>query len=256
VPMIIIKTPEQIRALIELGKRHKEVLQAIEAAAVPGATTDELEAVALREIARYGAVPAFKGYQPPGARRPFPCALCVAPNDVVVHGIPTEMHYTLQDGDIIGIDVGLKKDGVITDAGYTVPVGNVAADIAALLTTTREALEAGVQQARAGNHIGDIGAAISARAKKGHYGVVRELAGHGVGVLVHEEPYVPNYGKQGRGETLRAGMVLAIEPMCNMGDAAVDFLPDGYTVRTRDGSLSAHFEHNVVVTEGEPVVIV
>lgn len=251
-----IKTPEQIHALIELGKRHKEVLAAIEAAIAPGVSMEALERVALEEIEKQGAVPAFKHYRPEGARRPFPCALCVAPNSVVVHGIPTEMNYTLQDGDVVGIDVGLKKDGVITDAGYTVPVGNVKKDVRELLRVTKEALEAGVQAARAGNTVGDIGAAIQPFARKAGYGLVRELCGHGVGTAVHEMPQVPNFGTSGKGETLRAGMVLAIEPMFNLGGAAVDFLDDGYTVRTRDGSISAHFEHDVVVTDDEPVVIV
>ena len=254
--MTRIKTPEQIRNLLELGKRHKEVLQAIETAIAPGVSTVRLEEVALREIARHGATPAFKGYRPPGALRPFPCALCVAPNDVVVHGIPTEMNYVLQEGDIIGIDVGLKKDGVITDAGYTVPVGRVTHEAETLLRVTHEALRQGMKHARAGNRIGDIGFAIATHGQKHGYGVVRELCGHGVGIAVHEEPQVPNFGTKGRGMVLQAGMVLAIEPMFNVGGAAVRFLDDGYTVRTRDGSLSAHFEHNIVVTAGDPVVIV
>ncbi len=250
-----IKSPDDIAKLIELGVLHAEIITALVAMVHPGVTTDALEEKALSLIAERGCEPAFKNYRPGGASRPFPCALCVAPNDVVVHGIPTEMHYVLKEGDIIGLDVGIKRDGLVIDAGKTVPCGNVDGAAKRLLRVTEEALMRGIAEARAGNTIGDIGNAIESYVRKEGYGLVRDLCGHGVGHAVHEAPQVPNYGAPHTGEKLVAGMVLAIEPMVNEGKGAVDFLSDGYTVKTRDHSRSAHFEHNVVITEGEPVVI-
>jgi methionyl aminopeptidase len=250
-----IKTAQEIAALVELGKRHAAVVDTLAVAVKPGVTTQELEALALSLIEAQGAVPAFKNYRPFGADRPYPCALCVAPNDVVVHGIPTELNYTLRDGDIIGIDIGLKRDGVITDAGRTVPCGTIDAAAQRLLAVTEEAMMLGIHEARVGNHVGDIGYAIETYVRGEGYGLVRDLCGHGVGRKVHEEPQIPNFGAAGTGPRLVAGMVLAIEPMVNEGKGAVVFEPDGYTVRTRDGSRSAHFEHDVVVTDGDPIIL-
>jgi methionyl aminopeptidase len=250
-----IKSAADIAGLIELGVLHSEVVAALTAMVRPGTTTDALEEAACALIAERGCTPAFKNYRPSGAARAFPCALCVAPNDVVVHGIPTEMHYTLKDGDIIGLDVGLVKNGLVIDAGKTVPCGNIDKAAQKLLHVTQEALMLGIAEARAGNHVGDIGNAIETYVRKEGYGLVRDLCGHGVGHAVHEEPQVPNYGAPHMGDKLVAGMVLAIEPMVNEGKGQVDFLSDGYTVKTRDGSRSAHFEHNVVITEGEPVIL-
>jgi methionyl aminopeptidase len=206
-------------------------------------------------IAEGGDTPAFKNYRPQGAPRPFPCALCVAPNDVVVHGIPTEMRYTLKEGDIIGLDLGMVRDGLVVDAGKTIGVGRIDKKAQHLLNVTYEALLRGIDEARAGNHVGDIGYAIESYVRSEGYGIVRDLCGHGVGHAVHEEPQVPNFGARGTGEKLVPGMVLAIEPMVNEGKGAVEFLADGYTVKTRDGSRSAHFEHNVVVTDGDPLIL-
>lgn len=250
-----IKTPEEIKVLQEIGKRHAEIIAALENAARPGVTTVEIEELACRMVEEGGDKPAFKGYKPAGAPRPFPCALCVAPNDVVVHGIPTEMNYTLKEGDILGLDLGIERDGLFIDAGKTVAVGAIDKDAQKLLRTTYEALMRGVDAARGGNTVGDIGHAIESYVRKERYGIVRDLCGHGVGHRVHEEPQVPNFGAAGTGETLKPGMVLAIEPMLNEGKGAVDFLRDGYTVTTRDGSRSAHFEHNVAITEGEPIIL-
>ncbi|MBP9760351.1 MAG: type I methionyl aminopeptidase [Candidatus Pacebacteria bacterium] len=250
-----IKTIKEIHALQELGKRHAEVIAGLVAIVKPGVNTLELEELACKLIAKGGDEPAFKNYRPRGASRAYPCALCVAPNDVVVHGIPTELNYTLKDGDIIGLDVGLRRDGLVIDAGKTVPVGNIDKATQKLLETTYEALMRGIAEARAGNTVGDIGYAIETYVRKKGYGLVRDLCGHGVGHAVHEEPQVPNFGARGTGETLRAGMVLAIEPMVNEGKGAVDFLPDGYTVRTRDRSRSAHFEHNIVIVDGDPIIL-
>jgi methionyl aminopeptidase len=251
-----VKTPQEIRELVELGKRHAEILVALTEKARPGVNTTELEELTCAMIAEKGDTPAFKGYRPQGAIRSFPCALCVAPNDVVVHGIPTEMRYTLKDGDIVGLDVGIVRNGLVIDAGKTVPVGRVDVRAQKLLAVTYEALMEGIQEARAGNTVGDIGYAIESCVRGYGYGLVRDLCGHGVGHAVHEEPQVPNFGARGKGAVLVPGMVLAIEPMVNEGKGAVEFLDDGYTVRTRDGSRSAHFEHNVVITEeGDPVFL-
>jgi methionyl aminopeptidase len=253
---MLVKTKEEIKKLIELGKRHKEVLLVLEHTIRTGVTTDELEKIALREIEKQGARPAFKNYRPVGAPFAFPCALCVAPNDIVVHGIPTKLSYTLQEGDIIGLDIGLEKDGLFTDAGYTVPVGVVDETAQALLSATQKALDAGVAVARAGGFVGDIGCAIEESARASGFGLVRDLCGHGVGHAVHEEPQIPNYGEKGKGMRLKEGMVLAIEPMLNEGSGKVDFMKDWYTVRTHDGKRSAHFEHDIVIRDGEPLVLV
>ncbi len=250
-----IKTDAEIRALRELGKVHAAILDALTAAVVPGVNTAELESLALAEIEAAGAVPAFKNYRPEGAPRPFPCALCVAPNDVVVHGIPTELALVLEEGAIVGLDIGLKRDGVVTDAGRTVGVGRIDAHAVDLLHTCEEALMLGIAEARPGKTIGDIGNAIETFVRTKGYGLVRDLCGHGVGHAVHEDPQVPNYGDPGRGMRLVPGMVLAIEPMINEGKGAVLFERDGYTVRTRDGSRSAHFEHDIAVTEDVPLVL-
>ena len=252
---MLVKTPEEIRALKELGKLHAEVIYELEAAVRPGVNTAELEELACKRIASLGCSPAFKNYRPRGAERPFPCALCVAPNDVVVHGIPTELAYTLKEGDIIGLDVGVVRDGLVIDAGKTVPVGSIDIKARQLLAVTHEALMRGIGEAWAGNHVGDIGYAVESYVRSEGYGLVRELCGHGVGHAVHEEPQVPNYGTRGKGERLVSGMVLAIEPMVNEGKGAVTFMNDGYTVRTKDGSRSAHFEHNIAITDREPLVL-
>jgi methionyl aminopeptidase len=250
-----IKSAKDIEKLKALGQDHVDVLDALQQAIKPGVSTGELEALTDKLIREKGAVPAFKNYKPYGAERPYPCALCIAPNDTVVHGIPTEQNYTLKEGDIVGIDIGLERDGVVTDAGRTVPVGTISKDAAKLLYTTEEALWRGIEQARAGNHVGDIGHAIESYVRAEGYGLVRDLCGHGVGHSVHEGPQVPNFGNPGTGELLEPGMVLAIEPMVNEGKGAVTFESDGYTVSTQDGSRSAHFEHDVVITEDEPIIL-
>ncbi len=250
-----IKTPRDIRALRVLGKEHAEIVAALVAAAQPGVTTGELEELACTLIAKQGLTPAFKHYRPYGASRAYPCALCVAPNDVVVHGIPTELSYTLREGDLLGLDVGVARDGLVIDAGKTIGIGAIDDRARDLLAVTEEALTRGIAAARAGNHVGDIGYAIETYVRGEGYGLVRDLCGHGVGHAVHEEPQVPNFGVRGNGPKLVAGMVLAIEPMVNEGKGAVVFSDDGFTVRTRDGSRSAHFEHDIVVTDGEPIVL-
>jgi methionyl aminopeptidase len=250
-----IKTEEEIRALRGLGKIHSHIVSELSRSVVPGVTTEELEEQTLALCEQHGVRPAFLNYTPSGASRAYPCALCVAPNDIVVHGIPTELSLTLQEGDVIGLDVGVELEGLVIDAGVTVPVGEIDEDAKRLLRTTQEALMKGIDAARPGNTVGDIGYVIEQHVRSAGYGLVRDLCGHGVGHAVHEEPQVPNFGERGTGEKLVPGMVLAIEPMVNEGKGAVRFLRDGYTVMTRDGSRSAHFEHDIAVTDGKPIIL-
>lgn len=253
--MARIKTPEDIERLRVGGKHHALVLKALIEAVRPGVTTRELNALAEKMIRDFGDIPSFLGYTPRGADRPFPGAICTSVNDVVVHGLPDEPAIWLKEGDIIGMDVGVTHEGLITDAAVTVAVGNVDADVQKLIEVTKGALQAGIKAARLGNHIGDISAAVQAVVAPHGFGIVRELGGHGVGHKVHEDPMILNFGKAGTGEKLVPGMVLAIEPMLNEGSADVIFEDDGYTVRTRDGSPSAHFEHTILITDGDAEVL-
>lgn len=242
-----IKTDKQITLLREGGKRLATILDQVIAAVKPGVTPLELDQLARELIKVGGDKPSFLGYQPDGAPKPYPTALCTSVNNAVVHGIPDDR--PLQEGDIIGVDLGIIHAGLFTDMAKTVAVGKITPELKKLLTHTEQALQAGIKKVRTGNTIGDIGAAVSAVAKKHKYGVVRELAGHGVGLAVHEEPKIPNYGKAGTGVKLQAGMVIAIEPMFNLGTAEVIFMDDGFTVLTADAKPAAHFEHTVLVTE-------
>lgn len=247
--MAKIKSVGDIEKLRIAGKYLGEVLDILEQAVVPGVTLKELDAIAEREIRVRNATPAFLGYQPQGAYRPFPSTLCVAVNDVVVHGMATETEYTLQEGDIIGIDTGLWYENLAVDSGRTVAVGEIDDTASKLLETTKGALLEGIAAVKAGATTGDIGNAIENFVKGSGFSIVEELAGHGVGHMIHEPPSIPNFGRKGAGVKLAPGMVLAIEPMLNEGSRHVVFLPDGYTVRTKDGKRSAHFEHTVVVTD-------
>jgi methionyl aminopeptidase len=242
-----ITTREQRTILVEAGKRLARVLAALRAKVAPGVTTEELDDLAEALIRDGGDVPSFLGYTPEGAGRPYPATLCVSINDEVVHGIPNESARTLAEGDIVGLDLGLTHKGIVVDAAITVPVGEVDEKIKKLLHTTEEALYAGIKEAVVGNHIGDISYAIQSVIESAGFKVVRELGGHGVGDVVHEEPFVPNWGRKGEGELLTEGMVLALEPIANAGKAAVTLAPDGYTYRTKDGSKSAHFEHTILI---------
>jgi methionyl aminopeptidase len=242
-----IKTAEQKEALIEAGKRLAAVLKELTAKVAPGVSTEALDDFAEARIREKGDEPAFLGYTPESAGRPYPATLCVSINDEVVHGIPNELIKTLKEGDIVSLDLGLTHKGIVVDAAVTVPVGLVSVETKKLLQATEEALYAGISEAKPGNHIGDIGHAISQVIEHTGFKVVRELGGHGVGDVVHEEPFVPNYGKKGEGELLTEGMVLALEPIANAGKAAVLLMSDGYTYRTKDGSKSAHFEHTILI---------
>jgi methionyl aminopeptidase len=245
--MITLRGPEELSRLESASRVVLETLEAVERALRPGMTTGDLDAIAEKEIRSRGARPAFVGY------RGYPKTLCTSVNDEVVHGIPGGR--VLREGDIVGIDCGAVVDGYYGDAARTLPVGRIDAERTALLAATRDALAAGIAAARPGGRVGDIGAAVELVAIRHGYGVVRDFVGHGVGTALHEEPQVPNYGPAGRGPLLKAGMVLAIEPMFNLGRHEVAIDGDGWTVRTKDGSASAHFEHTIAILPEATVVL-
>jgi methionyl aminopeptidase len=253
--MITLKTKEDIQILREGGKRHAEILHVLKGMVQPGVTAKQLDDEAHRLIVEGGDTPAFLDYQPQGASRPFPASLCVSVNDEVVHGIPNEHEKILKEGDIVTLDLGLVHKGLITDAAITVGVGKISKTLEELITVTEKALTAGIKAAKGGKRVGDVGMAIERLALAHKYGVVEELSGHGVGYHVHEDPFVPNYGVAGTGEPLTPGMVIAIEPMFNLGSRHVILDSDGYTYRTKDGKPSAHFEHTVLITKGEPEIL-
>lgn len=245
--MIILKSKSEIEKMATACHIVAEVLEMLVRTVRPGLTTLELDALAEQSIRTRGGVPAFKGY------RGFPNTLCVSLNEQVVHGIPSKRR--LRPGDIIGLDLGAKWEGYYGDAAVTIPVGQIPADTECLLTTAREALYMGVKEVSPGKHLSDISHAIQRYAETRGYSVVRAFVGHGIGTALHEEPQVPNFGPPGRGPRLKAGMVLAIEPMVNVGHADVETLDDGWTVVTADGQLSAHFEHTVAITDEGPQIL-
>ncbi len=254
---IIIKTKEEIEILRECGKRLATVLYKVRDMVAPGVSTYDLDKYAEKLIREMGDEPAFLNYQPEGAHIPFPATLCVSVNSEVVHGIPNK-NRILKEGDIVSIDLGVKHKGMFTDMAMTVPVGTVSGADMKLMETTERALMVGIDAARAGNKVGDIGYAIQSfvRANKNNkYGIVEVLAGHGVGKHIHEDPFIPNFGKPGTGAKLVPGMVIAIEPMLNHGTKHVTLDDDGYTFHTADGKKSAHFEHSLLITEGDPEVL-
>jgi len=252
---IRLKTTEEIEILKEGGRRHAEILSTLVSKVLPGISVLSLEEEALRLIRERGDEPAFLGYKPQGTRRKFPAALCVSINDEIVHGIPNEEEKILREGDIVSFDLGLLHRGLITDAAVTVPVGSIDEQSRKLIETTRTALKRGIEAAQVGKNIGDIGAAISKSVRPTGFSLADDLVGHGVGYSVHEDPFVPNFGIKGRGEKLVPGLVLAIEPMVNVGSSAIKVLNDGYTIKTRDGSRSAHFEHTIAITERGTIIL-
>lgn len=245
---IIIKTKEEIEILREGGRRLAGVLHKVKERIKPGISTKDLDRYAQELIKDLGDEPAFLNYIPEGVSKPFPAALCVSVNEEVVHGIPKE-NLILKEGDIVSIDCGLKYQGLYTDMAMTVPVGKVSSEVKKLVETTRRALEAGIDTFIPGNTLGDVGHVIAEFARDEGYGIVEELSGHGVGREIHEDPYIPNFGRPGEGEKIVPDMVVAIEPMFNLGTKRVKFENDQYTVRTLDRKPSAHFEHTVLVTE-------
>jgi methionyl aminopeptidase len=228
------------------GLVHR-VLRDVQAAARPGVSTAELDELAEGTIREHGGTPAFKGY------RGFPATLCTSINDVIVHGIPDDT--PLVEGDIVGVDCGVLFKGYYGDAARTFAVGEVSEKARELMTVTQESLELALAQVRAGNRISDIGHAVQQHVERHGFSVVREFVGHGIGAALHEDPQVPNFGNPGKGVRMEPGLVLAIEPMVNAGQAGVRVDPDGWTARTTDGELSAHFEVSVAVTEGEPRIL-
>lgn len=253
--MSVITDQKEIESLREGGRRLARVLRMVGSEVSPGVKTDTLNSLAERLIREAGDEPSFLRYLPPFAQRAFPSAICISVNDEVVHGIPSENPIELKKGDIIGLDLGVTHNGLITDSAITVPVGKINKKTQKLIETTRDSLLAGIEVARVGNHIGDIGHAIETCARKGGFSVVEVLCGHGVGRRVHEDPEIPNFGKRGKGEKIVSGLVIALEPMLNMGSKDVVLDDDGYTFRTKDGKLSAHFEHTILVTPDGPEIL-
>ncbi len=247
--MVTIKTKKDIEILRRGGKRLAAILQAVAYEVKPGVTTDYLNTFAQKLIEAGGDTSAFLNYQPKGANRPYPASLCVSINDEVVHGIPNEKPRKLKEGDVVSLDLGLIHKKLITDHATTVGVGKISPEAQKLLEVTKKALEIGIAAAKPGQRTGDIGHAIETYVRKFGFGIIEELAGHGVGYAVHEDPFVPNYGNAGEGVVLKPGMVIAIEPMCTLGSPAVKIARDGYTFKTKDKSLAAHFEHTIVITE-------
>lgn len=238
-----LKSAPEIERMRRAGRVVAEILDALEAAVAPGITTWDLDQLAERLIKEKGARSAFKGY------RGFPAVLCASLNHEVVHGIPSKGR-TLAEGDLIKLDFGVSVEGFYGDAARTVPVGKVSEQARRLAEATRASLEAGIEAIRPGNRVGDIGHAVQSHVERLGYSVVRDFVGHGIGRKLHEAPQVPNYGRPGTLESLRPGMVLAVEPMVNAGTHAVDVLDDGWTAVTLDGKLSAHWEHTILVVEG------
>ncbi len=253
--MIRIKTSEDIAKLREGGKRHARLLAELAEKVQVGVSTNDINELAKMRIAELGDQSAFFNYQPYGASRPYPSHVCISINDEVVHGIPNEKPRFFADGDVVKIDLGLTHQGMITDAAVTKVLGTPTEAVATLVRVTEASLAAGIAAAQAGSTVGDVSAAIQAVIKPHKYGIIRELAGHGVGYAVHEEPYVPNYGTCGRGAKLKPGMVIAIEPMVTLGSRDIVLNPDGYTYRTLDGSLAVHVEHTILITEHGPEIL-
>ncbi len=245
---MITKDPKQLEVLKKSGRILAETLNLVASKVEPGVSAYELDQLAERTIKGSGATPSFKNYKARPEDSPFPSSLCVSINDEIVHGIPKKTKI-LKKGDIVSLDLGVEYRGMFTDAAITVPVGVVDKKLLNLIEVTRLSLENALKVVKAGNFIGNVGHAIESTAKYYGFQVVRELVGHGVGAGVHEEPEIPCYGIPGTGPMLKEGMVLAIEPMVNMGKGKIVFDRDGWTVRTQDGSHSAHFEHTIVVTK-------
>jgi methionyl aminopeptidase len=238
---VVLKSSQEIEKMRRAGQVVRDVLELVRSRVKAGATTLDLEKVAEARLAELGAKPAFKGYHG------YPCVLCVSVNSEVVHGIPSPKRV-LKAGDIVSLDFGAVLDGYFGDAAITVPVGEIDADTAKLLAVTESSLAAGIAAVRPGATLGDVGAAVQGVVEAGGFSVVRDFVGHGIGVHMHEDPQVPNFGVRGHGMKLRTGMVIAIEPMVNAGKADVKVLGDGWTAVAADGSMSAHFEHTVAVT--------
>ena len=246
--MIVLKTTRELSLMKEACVISAGALKAAGAAVEPGVSTDEINRIAHNFITKNGAIPTFKGYNG------YPAATCISINDEVIHGIPSKKRI-IKAGDIVSIDVGATLNGYVGDNAATFAAGDISPEAQRLCDTTRESLYEGIKAAVAGGRIGDIGSTIQRYCEERGFSVVREFTGHGVGKQMHEDPSVPNFGTPGRGVRLLPGMTIAIEPMINMGGAGIRQLPDGWTIKTKDGSLSAHFEHTVAITSNGPVIL-
>ena len=245
--MIIRKSPREIERMAAAGALVADTIAHVGALLVPGVTTEELDTAAGTFIRERGGIPTSEGY------KGYPKAICISPNDVVVHGIPDGCEVA--EGDLITIDVGVTLDGYIADSAYTFGVGEIDPESQHLLDTAQDALAAGISEAVVGNRVGDVSHAVQAAVEGAGFSVVRSLVGHGVGRHYHEDPHIPNFGEPGRGPRLSEGMTIAIEPMITAGDSDVLVMDDGWTIRTVDGSMSAHFEHTVAITAGGPRIL-
>jgi methionyl aminopeptidase len=248
--MIVRKSEQELESMARAGEIVADTLSLLGQHVRPGTTTGELDRIADEFIRSRGGVPTFKGYRGP---YPYPASICTSPNDIVVHGIPNG--YELREGDVLSVDVGVTLDGFVGDSAYTFAVGEVDEAAERLLEVCSAALHAGIEQAQAGGKLTDISHAVQRVTEEAGFSVVKSLVGHGVGRAMHEDPQIPNYGEPGRGPTLAPGMTLAIEPMINAGGQEVVVRPDQWTIATADGSLSAHFEHTVAVTEEGPRIL-
>ena len=246
--MIVLKTTKELGLMKEAGAVAAGALKAAGAAVEPGVTTEEINRIAHNFIVKSGAIPTFKGYNG------YPAATCISINDEVIHGIPSKKRI-IRAGDIVSIDVGATLNGYVGDNAATFAAGDISPEAQRLCDTTRESLYEGIRAAVAGGRLGDIGSTIQRYCEERGFSVVREFTGHGIGKQMHEDPSVPNFGTPGRGVRLLPGMTIAIEPMINMGGAGIRQLPDGWTIKTKDGSLSAHFEHTVAITADGPVIL-
>jgi methionyl aminopeptidase len=245
--MSLVKSDADIKILKEGGKRLSGVLKEVEISVTPGIKTSELDGMAKDLIEKLGDRPSFLNYTPSSARAPFPASLCVSINNEVVHGIPG--NRALLEGDIVGLDLGLEHKGLYVDMAVTVPVGSVSAREKKLIDDTKKALNKGIKVARSGKKVGAISSAIENFASSEGYGIVRDLGGHGLGYSVHDEPFIPNFGSDNSGPTLERGMVIALEPMLTLGGGDIIVSEDGFTVKTKDKSKSAHFEHTILITD-------
>ena len=246
--MIYLKTAEDIKKLKEGGKLLAAILKKVAQATKPGVSSAFLDQLAYKSILAVGGKPSFLNYRPEFSSKPYPATLCVSINDVIVHGVPSPK-VIIKEGDIVSLDIGMEYKGLDTDMAITIGIGKVEPKYRKLIQVTKEALAKGIKAAQPGNTLGDIGAAIQNYVESNGFAVVRDLGGHGVGYAVHEDPFVPNYGPPGRGPVLKAGMVLAIEPMFSAGSGAIYTKKDGWTIATRDGAFAAHYENTILITK-------
>jgi len=251
--MILIKSPKEIEYMRESGRIVALALEEVEKAIKPGITTRELDKIATDVLKQEGAAPSFKGQEGFEGSKPYPATICASVNNQVIHGIPG--NYVLKEGDIISIDMGAYKNGYHGDAARTFGVGEISEEAKKLIEATKGSFFEGIKFAKHGNRISDISHAVQTYAESFGFSVVREFVGHGIGSELHEDPQVPNYGKAGRGPRLTKGMIIAVEPMINQGGYDIEILKDGWTVVTQDGSLSAHYENTILITDGEPELL-